>query len=230
MSTLYSQRCRDTAKQRLSLRSEILHRHCSPTSPQIYHNVSVLFVDMRGYSTFANQLSLLEQHAFLHKIYCVFDAVMQSYCIQRLKTNGDQYIATAGTLPIDDSMECPAIRICRAALKLQRYFSPLVNTQASSISLRTGIATGEVAIAPLGHCTSPPDFCGLPMIMASRLEQRCQDNHILVCKKTYQLARQQLRFSAELTAELKGLGNQRFYHLKQHSKMRRVHSHDTIGS
>ncbi len=215
--------CDTSAFSVKNVASHSLSTRTASAQPKILENVSVLFVDMRGYSCLASQQGTLEQHQFLHHVYSRFDSIIESHRVQRVKTNGDQYIAAAGIHAAHESRkdEIAALRICHAAVELLIAFNQLAKALPFALGLRIGIASGEVVIAPIGQTSTAPDLFGLPMILAARLEQFCHTNQILVCERTHLATRSFLPSRTAIDAELKGLGRQRFFQLDLQTLMRR---------
>ncbi|MDM7860576.1 adenylate/guanylate cyclase domain-containing protein [Alteromonas sp. ASW11-36] len=185
--------------------------------PQHYSPVSVLFFDMRGYTEFAANRDSLAQIQMLDAVYRRFDEICAMYGIERIKTNGDQYIAAAG-VPLTYTIEhnndySPAVAICLAARQMEVEFRAIANRFGFDSLSRIGIASGKVIAGIIGLFKPCYDLWGLPMLLASRLESNCVAGHINICETTYLSINQQLHCELVGRMELQGLGTRVVYSL-----------------
>ena len=161
------------------------------------NNVSVLFIDMSCYSDYAITQSLDRHVALLHQAYTRFDQILSKHGIIRVKTNGDQYIAAIG-IPCTEaeksngqfrqlSLHQQSLQLCYAAIAIHKSFAQICEKFVFNSHLKMGIASGDVTAGVIGKLRPSFDLWGEPMIIASRLEQLCSKNNILLCPKTYKL-------------------------------------------
>lgn len=185
---------------------------------QRFSNVSVLFFDMRGFTEYAANRDTLDQIQMLDAVYRRFDEICASYSIERIKTNGDQYIAAAG-VPLTYRSQStnrltPALATCLAAIQIQREFQTIGSAYGFVSQGRVGIASGGVTAGVIGLFKPCYDLWGLPMILASRLESTCKDQHIYICKTTYLQVNTSLDCQFIDYRELRGLGTCPIYALE----------------
>ena len=191
---------------------------------QCFKDVSVLFIDMSCYSEFATNQPLHKHVELLHRAYTVFDRILSDHGIVRVKTNGDQYIAATG-IPLTETEHQPinfnhlqpsatALDLCIAAIEIQCAFIKISKQFEFTSQLKMGIASGDVIAGFIGNLRPSFDLWGIPMIVASRLEQHCPDSHIQICADTYKKVRHSsITASFNDVYNFKGLKNIEVYRI-----------------
>ena len=152
-----------------------------------FKNVSVLFADLEGYTRLNTSLSDSEIVKLLDTLYRQLDSLAASFGIEKIKTNGDQYMAVSGldpgaraTHPVPDS----ALRICYFAYAAIEVVEQLAVIYGCKIGIRIGIATGPVTGGIIGQHKPCFDVWGQTVNLAARLEQYCNVGNVMVCPIT----------------------------------------------
>ena len=151
-------------------------------------NVSVLFADFEGYTKLSEQYDDADIVRILDDVYRLFDAHALKLGIEKVKTNGDEYMAAIG-IPLTylhehDEGEDRAVLMCRFAVEVLRSFQALSKEKALDCNIRIGIATGSVTGGIIGAHKPHFDIWGKTVNRASRLEQASQPGTITVCART----------------------------------------------
>jgi adenylate cyclase len=157
--------------------------------------VSVLFTDIRGFSSIAEQMNpeslsdMLNYRYFspLDNIIFEFDGTLDKHI-------GDSIMGVFGA-PVaygDD-----AARAVMAALKMREEMKKInesVGDSGMKISIGIGISTGEVMAGIFGSLRKKEyTVFGSPVNLASRLERLAGSDQILICEETYRQIQGQVR-------------------------------------
>jgi class 3 adenylate cyclase/tetratricopeptide (TPR) repeat protein len=153
--------------------------------------VTVLFADVKGSMTLAEQVDPEEWHAVLDRFFQIladgvhrFEGTVNQY-------TGDGIMALFGA-PI--AHEDHAQRACYAALvlgqELQRYSRELRLARGMDFAVRMGINSGEVVVGRIGD-DMRMDYTaqGHTVGLAQRLEQLAEPGRIYLCEATEALVR-----------------------------------------
>jgi len=169
-----------------------------------YSDVSVIFVDIVGFSKLAKVLSPGHLVKLLNDFFLLADECAERHEVEKVKTIGDAYLAVAGS-------STSAGRSAAAAVAFSRDLIDRVNRMASEtgidLMVRIGIHTGVVVGGVVGSSRLAYDYWGDTMNVAARLESVSEHNGVAVSASTYmQLAGREAFKDAE-TLVLKGIGN-----------------------
>ncbi|KCV70474.1 hypothetical protein H696_02815 [Fonticula alba] len=102
-------------KQDLRLRSKSFD-HITPQRPQNLKNVTLLFGDIAGFTSFSSCISAEELVMTLNAVFLCFDTLAHAYRVEKLKTLGDCYVACSGAPSPDPDH---AVRICLLSLAMR---------------------------------------------------------------------------------------------------------------
>nr|WP_252728102.1 adenylate/guanylate cyclase domain-containing protein [Alteromonas sp. C1M14] len=151
-------------------------------------NVSVLFADLQGYTTLSETYDDADIVRILDDIYHLFDAHALRLGIEKIKTNGDEYMAAIGVpltyLHTPEENTDQTVTMCLFAKALLRSFNSLVEKRNLGCNIRIGIATGSVTGGIIGAHKPHFDIWGKTVNRASRLEQASTPGTISVCART----------------------------------------------
>lgn len=156
-----------------------------------YPNVTVLFTDFVGFTTISEQLSPAELVAEIHKNFTAFDAIMEQYGLEKIKTIGDAYLAVCG---LPNETDDHAQRVVRAAMDIMEY----MNRPGHKFQIRIGINTGPVIAGIVGVKKYAYDIWGDTVNTAARMEQNSDPGKINISGSTYTLIK------GEFTCEHRG--------------------------
>ncbi|WP_169726094.1 adenylate/guanylate cyclase domain-containing protein [Aestuariibacter salexigens] len=182
-----------------------------------YPCVSVVFADMNNFTRLAQTLDDLALVTLLDDIHREFDQILTYHGLEKVKTNGDQYIAVAGLYDANTGSNLsntPAQQACRFALAITRAYRARCKQLQLQSSLRTGISSGPVIAGIIGAYKPVLDLWGNTVNLASRMESHGLDNHIQLDASTYQMTSGQFTFTRRDHVWLKGIGFRTTYLLK----------------
>lgn len=154
---------------------------------QKFNMATVLFSDIQGFTKITDELNpenLIDQ---LDKFFLYFDAVVDKYRIEKIKTIGDAYMCAGG---IPHKNRTNPIEVVLAALEMM-YFMREINLEHNPgqdiWALRIGIDTGPVIAGVVGRNKLSYDIWGSTVNTASRMESSGEAGKINISGNTHVL-------------------------------------------
>ncbi|GAX84156.1 hypothetical protein CEUSTIGMA_g11579.t1 [Chlamydomonas eustigma] len=181
-----------------------------------HDNVSIMFMDIVGFTTMSKQIQPQEVMIFLNALFTLFDDLVDEYEVYKVETAGDCYIVAGGLMAMDDdgfmhidhhpNAQQGAEKVMAFAKALLRC-AKTVNMPHSGepTSVRVGIHTGPVVSGLIGFKLPKFSIFGDTMNTASRMESTCRPGCIQVTEHTRQLL-QNHTFEDTGGVEIKGKG------------------------
>jgi len=172
-----------------------------------FEMVSILFTDFKDFTEQGAKLSATELVNEINYCFEAFDAIMEKYGIEKIKTIGDAYMA-AGGLPVssDDSVKKTVL----AALEMQEFISKRkseTDTPGKHVfEMRAGIHTGPVVAGIVGVKKFQYDIWGDTVNTASRMESSGQVGLVNISQTTYELLKDDPDFAFQSRGQIKAKG------------------------
>jgi adenylate cyclase len=130
--------------------------------PRRFENVAVLFSDLVGFTTYCDQHDPEEVVKELASLFVTFESCARQHGLEKIKTMGDAFLATAGLLkPVDDALH--ATVSCALAI------SEATGRSGRGWQVRSGIHIGPVMAGIVGEERYQFDVWGDTVNVASRL-------------------------------------------------------------
>ena len=187
-------------------------RRTGRASAHQYDNVTVLFADIQAFTTVAEHLSPAELVAELDACFSRFDALMDQFGLEKIKTIGDAYLCVGG-LP-HPSVHTPT-DVVAAALAMQQVMAELrAEREAQNrpwFDMRIGLHTGPVVAGVVGTKKFAYDIWGDTVNIAARLEQTGEAGRINLSAATYDLVKHQFRCTPRGRIQAKNKGELEMY-------------------
>jgi adenylate cyclase len=176
--------------------------------------VSILFTDFKNFTERGAKLSAIELVNDINYCFEAFDAIIEKYGIEKIKTIGDAYMAAGGLpVPSDDS----AKRTVLAALEMQEFISKFKSDMDArgihAFEMRAGIHTGPVVAGIVGVKKFQYDIWGDTVNTASRMESSGQVGRVNISQTTYELLKDDPEFNFQSRGKIvaKGKGEIQMY-------------------
>jgi class 3 adenylate cyclase len=181
-------------------------------SAKHYQKVSVLFTDFKGFTARSAGMSPEEVIEELNKCFSAFDAIVEKYNLEKIKTIGDAYMC-AGGLPVANQTN--PIDAVRAGLAIQEYMTAYKNECIAKgepyFECRLGINTGEVVAGVVGTKKFAYDIWGDTVNTASRAESTGALGKVNITETTYDLVKDVFKCEYRGDIEVKGKGQMKMY-------------------
>ncbi|MCB1172813.1 MAG: ammonium transporter [Leptospiraceae bacterium] len=133
-----------------------------------YSEVTVLFADIVGFTEFANRYKAESIVSLLNKIFSRFDAMVDRYGLEKIKTIGDAYMVVGG-LPAPSAHHTEAV--ANFALDILDQLQRIkVGKQGQALQMRIGMNTGPAVAGVIGTKKFIYDIWGDSVNIASRME------------------------------------------------------------
>lgn len=177
-----------------------------------HEQVSILFADIKGFSSIAENLSASELVTQLDECFRAFDYIVEKHGLEKIKTIGDAYICACG-LPNPDPDN--AAKTVIAALDMMDFIKGFAMTKKiqdlPAFEFRIGIHTGAVITGVVGLKKFTYDIWGDAVNMAARMEQHGEAGKINISESTYELIRDKFKCTHRGKIEAKNKGDVDMY-------------------
>ncbi|WP_317172891.1 adenylate/guanylate cyclase domain-containing protein [Maribacter arenosus] len=172
-----------------------------------YDAVTVLFTDFKGFTSYSEKLSpeaLVETVGFY---FSKFDAIMEKYGLEKIKTIGDAYMCAGG---LHDNTVDHAHRMVSAAFEIVEFVETTkkdVATSELTFDIRIGINTGPVVAGVVGTKKFAYDIWGDAVNVASRMESMSEPGRINISENTYALIKEdaECEYRGEIPVKNRGM-------------------------
>ncbi len=170
------------ARVAAQVKNSLLDESTVPAVAEQYHDASVLFADMVGFTPLTNRLSARELVSLLNTIFSQFDRLAEKHGLEKIKTVGDCYIVAAG-LPHPQPKHAQAL--AELALEIQAFVKNYRLTE-HKVSFRIGIHTGPVVAGVIGQKKISYDLWGDTVNTASRMASSAPGGGIQITCRTHE--------------------------------------------
>lgn len=150
------------------------------TRARLYDSVTVLFTDFAGFKQVAEEMSPVALVAELDKCFKAFDAIVDRYGLEKIKTIGDAYLAVSG---LPEPTAAHARQAALAALAM-RDFMVAHQQQGGLFRVRIGLHSGPVVAGVVGKKKFQYDIWGDTVNTAARMEEGGQPGRVNVSETT----------------------------------------------
>ena len=147
-------------------------------------SVTVLFTDFKGFTQYAENLSPEKLVESVDYYFSKFDAIMQKYELEKIKTVGDAYMCAAG-LPFVTTDH--AYKMVLAAQEIICFVDDSLKMKTENetrFEIRVGINSGPVVAGVVGTKKFAYDIWGDTVNIASRMEYCSEPGKINISQNT----------------------------------------------
>ncbi|MGH9627470.1 MAG: adenylate/guanylate cyclase domain-containing protein, partial [Bryobacteraceae bacterium] len=169
--------------------------------PRRFENVAVLFSDLVGFTNYCDQHAPEEVVSELGDLFVVFERCARRHGLEKIKTIGDAFLATAGLLaPVDDPLG--------AAVSCALAISEEATRSGRGWQVRSGVHIGPLMAGVVGHERYQFDVWGDTVNVASRLTGAASPGAVALTEQM-SACLQGFAVSQRGAVELKGKGSVR---------------------
>ncbi|MBL7986012.1 MAG: adenylate/guanylate cyclase domain-containing protein, partial [Flavobacteriales bacterium] len=178
--------------------------------------VTVMFTDMKGFTKVAEKMTPQQLVSELDECFIRFDAIIDRYGIEKIKTIGDSYMSACG-VPTKDPHH--AVKSVMAALDVrQDMLRWKQEREAKGMEpwvLRIGLHTGPVVAGVVGKRKFAYDIWGDAVNTASRMESSGEPGEVNISGATYALVSQWFQCDHRGQVEAKNKGRIDMYFVRR---------------
>jgi adenylate cyclase len=174
--------------------------------PRIHDEVTILFCDVRSFTTIAETLSPASLVSMLDHYFRGFDEIVASMGLEKIKTIGDAYMVAGGLHEGSGNAEI----VVQSALRMLQFTESCCQEMeakyGTSFKFRVGIHTGSVISGVVGRDKYAYDIWGDAVNVAARMEQNSEEGKINISGETWQRTRQHFKtvYRGKVQAKNKG--------------------------
>ena len=175
-----------------------------------FDNVTIVFADIVGFTEYASTMGASELVAMLDEIFSEFDALVDKYGIEKIKTIGDAYMAVGG-LPDPDAQHCQ--KVANMAIEINEIIKTKY-AEKYNLKLRIGIHTGKAVAGVIGNKKFSYDIWGDAVNVASRFEASGHPEKIHITEAVKNILGDDFLYEDCGEVMIKGKGMMKSYFLK----------------
>jgi len=170
-----------------------------------YEEVSVIFIDLVGFTNLANTLVARRVVSLLNDIFGRFDKRASFHNVEKIKTIGDSYMAVSGLRKDTPHHAEDAVRMALSTIAEINDFN---RTNKFDLNVRVGVHSGPVIGGVIGESRFMYDMWGDTVNVASRMEAGGIPGSVQISESTYDLVKLVPEFSCMPRGgiEIKGKG------------------------
>jgi class 3 adenylate cyclase/CheY-like chemotaxis protein len=172
--------------------------------PRRFERVGILFCDIVGFTAYSARRGPEEILSHLQTLVEAFEQLCLKHDLEKIKTIGDSFMATAGLM---QRLDNPALNCVRCGLDMVAAAREL----PAKWQVRVGVHVGPVIAGVVGHRKYQYDVWGDAVNTASRMEQAAAAGSVCVNKDTWNLVAERCRGRSLGRIELKGKGEQELF-------------------
>lgn len=176
-----------------------------------YSAVTVMFLDIAGFTTLAATMTAEELVKMLNEIFTAFDSVLVRHNVEKIKTIGDGYMMVAGA---PNTSREHAREAALAAQELLETMHDINTSKGLSLQIRIGLHSGTVVAGVIGQHKFAYDLWGDTVNIASRMESHGTPGKVHCSEAVYQLLHEEFAFEERGTIDIKGRGTMKTYFLQ----------------
>jgi adenylate cyclase len=173
-------------------------------------DATVMFADVTNFTPLSENYSAEEIVGLLNELFSAFDALADTYSVEKIKTMGDSYMAAAGIpIPRADHAEAAA----NMAIAMLEALGDVNKRTGNRLNIRIGLHSGPVVAGVIGVKKFIYDLWGDTVNTASRMESHGEAGRIHVSETFYLKLQHSFAFQERGLIDIKGKGSMKTYFL-----------------
>jgi adenylate cyclase len=172
--------------------------------PRLFTEVAILFIDLADFTAWCHAHPPEEVVAEVQRLAEVFEAFAERHGMEKIKTIGDAFMATANLLQPHNDPVMAAIRCCHD-------MAEAAHGQANGWRIRAGIHIGPVVAGIVGRTKFSFDLWGDTVNVAARLSAIGEEDAIQLSADAFERVRGRCTVRAVERILLKGKGEIEVY-------------------
>ncbi|NMM48509.1 adenylate/guanylate cyclase domain-containing protein [Marinigracilibium pacificum] len=175
-----------------------------------FNEVTVMFTDFKGFTYYSENLSPEDLVRSVDYYFSEFDAIIEKYNIEKIKTIGDAYMCVSG-MPFPDNHN--PHNVIAAAYEIIKVVENVRKKQPDifPFEIRVGINTGPVVAGVVGIKKFAYDIWGDTVNVAARMESSSEPSRINISESTYNLVNDIYQCHYRGEVEVKNRGKLQMY-------------------
>jgi len=171
-------------------------------SAKQFQAVTVLFSDFVNFTGISQTLSPQKLVSEVHHYFTAFDAIMEKYGLEKIKTIGDAYLAVSG---LPHNQPDHAKKAIQAAQEIIEFIAER-RKNGGLFDIRIGLSSGQVVAGIVGVKKFAYDIWGDTVNTAARMEQNSELGKINISGETYELIKHEFHcvYRGKIAAKNKG--------------------------
>lgn len=166
-------------------------------------DATVVFVDIVDFTEYTASVPPEESLGLLRDLFRRFDAVIQEYDLEKIKTVGDSYMYVSGVT--SDIADHCAVAV-DAAVEVLFETRQTGQRIGRDLQVRIGIHSGPLVAGVVGDLRFVYDLWGMTVNMASRIEEAGKPGKISVSQGVIDRIGNEFIYERQGRARLKGIG------------------------
>ena len=175
-----------------------------------FSSASILFADIANFTPMSANLKPAELVGMLDQLFGHFDAQVERYGLEKIKTIGDAYMAAAG-IPVQREDHARALALL--ALDMLAVVQPGGPMGDRGLEIRIGINSGPVVAGVIGRKRFLYDLWGDAVNIAGRMQSHGTPGRIQVTRATYELLKDEFILEPRGMIEVRGKGEMETWYL-----------------
>jgi len=182
-------------------------KNTGTVQPRQYPNVAVLFADIANFTPYCETHTPEDILANLQALVEAYENLALRYGLQKIKTLGDAFMATAGLLqPLNN----PVLNCIRCGLEM----IPLARQLPSNWQVRVGIHIGSVMAGVVGHRQYLFDIWGNTVNTAERIQSHGAVGAVNLSEDAWGWVKEQCIAESLGLVPVKGKGEMNIYRVQ----------------
>jgi len=178
------------------------------TTPQSFENVTVCFADIVDFTPISSQHEPVFIISELNELFTAFDDIMERNQCERIKTDGDAYLAVCG-MPEENKEHVH--NIVQSAIEMVEYLRARSEHSEVKWQMRIGIHSGQVVGGVVGVRKYVYDVFGDTVNTVARMQEHSEPMRINISESAYCLVRDRFSFIEREMISVKGKGRMQMY-------------------